>query len=86
MLTKKDISEREYNAWLEKWVEAERTMENREEKIMEVSAEIEQDMTLVGSTAIEDRLQDDVQDTIVSLKEAGIKIWVLTGDKVETAI
>ena len=43
-------------------------------------------MTLVGSTAIEDRLQDSVQDTIVSLKEAGIKIWVLTGDKVETAI
>ena len=61
-------------------------MENREETIMQVSAEIETDMTLVGSTAIEDRLQDSVQDTIVSLKEAGIKIWVLTGDKVETAI
>ena len=61
-------------------------MENREETIMEVSAEIETDMTLVGSTAIEDRLQDNVQDTIVSFKEAGIKIWVLTGDKVETAI
>lgn len=61
-------------------------MENREETIMKVSAEIETDMTLVGSTAIEDRLQDSVQDTIVSLKEAGIKIWVLTGDKVETAI
>ena len=56
MLTKKDISEREYNAWLEKWTAAERTMENREEAIMNVSAEIEQDMTLVGSTAIEDRL------------------------------
>jgi len=53
---------------------------------MKVSAEIEQDMTLVGSTAIEDRLQDDVQETIVSLKAAGIKIWVLTGDKIETAI
>ena len=43
-------------------------------------------MTLVGSTAIEDKLQDQVQDTIVSLRQAGIKIWVLTGDKVETAI
>jgi phospholipid-translocating ATPase len=53
---------------------------------MEVSAEIEQDMILVGSTAIEDRLQEDVQKTIVSLKDAGIKFWVLTGDKIETAI
>ena len=53
---------------------------------MKVSAEIETNMTLVGSTAIEDRLQEDVQTTIVSLKEAGIKVWVLTGDKIETAI
>lgn len=53
---------------------------------MDAAALIEQDMTLVGSTAIEDRLQEDVEKTIVSLKEAGIKFWVLTGDKVETAI
>ena len=53
---------------------------------MDVSAEIETNMTLIGSTAIEDRLQEDVQTTIVSLKEAGIKVWVLTGDKIETAI
>ena len=60
-------------------------MVDREETIMRVAAEIETDMTLVGSTAIEDRLQDDVEETIISLKEAGIKIWVLTGDKLETA-
>ena len=53
---------------------------------MDVSAEIETDMTLVGSTAIEDRLQEDVAKTIVSLKQCGIKFWVLTGDKIETAI
>lgn len=86
MLTKKDVSQREYDAWAVKWEEAERTMVDRDEKIMEVAAEIETDMTLVGSTAIEDRLQDEVENTIVSLKDAGIKIWVLTGDKVETAI
>ena len=86
MLTKKDISEREYTAWAEKYEKAERTMVNREETMMAVQAEIEQDMTLVGSTAIEDKLQDQVQDTIVSLRQAGIKVWVLTGDKVETAI
>lgn len=43
-------------------------------------------MTLLGSTAIEDKLQEDVERTIVSLKAAGIKLWVLTGDKIETAI
>ena len=43
-------------------------------------------MRLLGSTAIEDRLQDDVPDTIQFAKRAGIKVWVLTGDKIETAI
>lgn len=52
----------------------------------ELQSEIEMDLTLVGATAIEDKLQDEVGDTISKLKEAGIRIWVLTGDKVETAI
>jgi phospholipid-transporting ATPase len=43
-------------------------------------------MTLIGSTAIEDRLQDEVGDTIRFMKRTGIKVWVLTGDKVGTAI
>lgn len=47
---------------------------------------IENDFNLVGTTAIEDKLQDEVSDTIAFMKEAGIKIWVLTGDKIETAI
>ena len=59
---------------------------DRDEKIMKVAAKIEQDMVLVGSTAIEDQLQENVQETIVSIKEAGIILWVLTGDKIETAI
>lgn len=40
----------------------------------------------MGATAIEDRLQDEVGETIASFRAAGIKVWVLTGDKVETAI
>ena len=47
---------------------------------------IEKNFTLIGSTAIEDKLQDGVGDTIQSVKSAGIKLWVLTGDKIETAI
>ncbi len=48
--------------------------------------EVEKDMILLGATAIEDRLQDGVPECITTLASAGIKIWVLTGDKVETAI
>ncbi len=48
--------------------------------------EIEAGLTLIGATAIEDKLQDKVADTLEFLREAGIKIWVLTGDKKETAI
>ena len=44
--------------------------------------EIENGLTLLGATGVEDRLQDDVIETMTSLREAGIKIWVLTGDKV----
>lgn len=47
---------------------------------------IESDLELVGVTAIEDRLQDKVGEVINDLKEAGVGVWVLTGDKVETAI
>ena len=43
-------------------------------------------MELIGSTAIEDKLQEEVAETLIAFKETGIKVWVLTGDKVETAI
>lgn len=54
--------------------------------MQDVNELIETDLELIGSTAIEDRLQDKVSDTIRFMKEAGIKVWVLTGDKLETAI
>lgn len=47
---------------------------------------VEKDLKLIGSTSIEDKLQDEVADTINFLKTAGIHVWVLTGDKVNTAI
>jgi phospholipid-transporting ATPase len=46
---------------------------------------LEQDLELVGATAIEDKLQDGVPNTIHQLTLAGIKVWMLTGDKLETA-
>ncbi|XP_075340439.1 phospholipid-transporting ATPase IC [Odontesthes bonariensis] len=48
--------------------------------------EMERDLQLLGVTAIEDRLQEGVSETIALLQEAGIKVWVLTGDKKETAV
>lgn len=55
-------------------------------KVAEFASKIEQDFTLVGVTAVEDELQDDVRDTLHSLRNAHVKVWMLTGDKLETAI
>ena len=51
-----------------------------------MAEELEVDFDLIGSTAIEDKLQDEVGKTIYDIKRAGVQLWVLTGDKVETAI
>lgn len=50
-----------------------------------VYSDFEKGIVLIGATAVEDRLQDDVPQTIHTLQQAGIKIWMLTGDKLETA-
>ncbi|KAF6763652.1 phospholipid-translocating ATPase [Ephemerocybe angulata] len=85
-LAYKIIQEDEYARWSERYHQATIAMEDREEHIEEVSDELERDLRLLGATAIEDRLQDGVPETIADLKKAGIKIWVATGDKMETAI
>lgn len=56
-------------------------MYNKDELLNALNEEIEKDMVLLGATAIEDKLQDDVPETIAKLAAANIKIWVLTGDK-----
>ncbi|KAG6872613.1 hypothetical protein C0995_008358 [Termitomyces sp. Mi166 len=85
-LAYKVIQEAEYEEWSERYHEASVAMEGRGEKIEAVSDELERDLRLLGATAIEDRLQDGVPEAIADLKRAGIKIWVATGDKLETAI
>ena len=79
-------SEDEYVDWSERYHQATLALEHREEKIEEVCEQLEGNLRLLGATAIEDRLQDGVPETIADLKRAGIKIWVATGDKLETAI
>lgn len=80
------LSEQEYQTWSKEHDVAAAAIHDREDKLEEVSSKIEQNLMLIGGTAIEDRLQDGVPDTIQLLADAGIKLWVLTGDKVETAI
>merc|ERR1719440_2571329 len=55
-------------------------------EIARVQAELENDLTMTGITAVEDCLQDGVPEAIATIKAAGVKVWVLTGDKTETAV
>lgn len=82
----KDLSEDEYTEWQSKYLDASTSLVNRSDKIDAVAELIECNLKLLGCTAIEDKLQDKVPETIQTLQDANIKIWVLTGDKQETAI
>ncbi|CAG0915171.1 unnamed protein product [Notodromas monacha] len=86
VLASKDLDPAFFEAWKKRHLEASVSLDNREERLDAVYEEIERDMSLIGATAIEDKLQDGVPQTIANLAQAGIKIWVLTGDKQETAI
>uniref|UniRef100_A0A673GE54 Phospholipid-transporting ATPase n=1 Tax=Sinocyclocheilus rhinocerous TaxID=307959 RepID=A0A673GE54_9TELE len=81
-----DISESSYQQWLEVYHRASTSLQNRALKMEESYELIEKNLQLLGATAIEDKLQDKVPETIETLMKADIKIWILTGDKQETAI
>uniref|UniRef100_A0A3P8YCR5 Phospholipid-transporting ATPase n=1 Tax=Esox lucius TaxID=8010 RepID=A0A3P8YCR5_ESOLU len=85
-IAKKVLEEEEYEVWLKHQVFAETSIENREELLMESALRLETNITLLGATGIVDRLQEEVPETIEALQKAGVKVWVLTGDKQETAI
>ncbi|GAB0091473.1 Phospholipid-transporting ATPase [Sergentomyia squamirostris] len=80
------IDEEVYNDWRETYHKAITAIQNREKKVDDAANLIEINLKLIGATAIEDKLQDGVPETISSLLKAEINIWVLTGDKQETAI
>jgi magnesium-transporting ATPase (P-type) len=82
----REIGQQEFDEWHERYKQASMSMEKRQAKIEAVAEEVEQDLCLVGITGIEDRLQDGVPETIETLINAHVAVWMLTGDKVETAI
>lgn len=81
-----EVSESSYQHWLEIHHRACTSLQNRSLKLEESYELIEKNLQLLGATAIEDKLQDKVPETIETLMKADIKIWILTGDKQETAI
>lgn len=86
IMAKRVLTQTEYNDWERKHRDAELSHENLERKIRDSYSNIENNLSLLGATGIEDRLQEGVPETLSSLISAGIVVWVLTGDKPETAI
>lgn len=86
VMARKRLSENTYQEFKSRHHEASIQLEQRNEAMAAVVAQyLEHDLELLGLTGVEDKLQDDVKSSLELLRNAGIKIWMLTGDKVETA-
>ncbi|XP_018419655.1 PREDICTED: phospholipid-transporting ATPase IG isoform X1 [Nanorana parkeri] len=81
----KEFTEEEYDKINKQLTAAKMALYNREDEQARVFDDIEDGMHLLGATAVEDRLQEQAAETIEALHAAGMKVWVLTGDKMETA-
>ncbi|XP_010529938.1 PREDICTED: phospholipid-transporting ATPase 1-like [Tarenaya hassleriana] len=86
VIAAKDLTVAELDQWQERYEEASTSLIDRAAKLRQTASLVECNLNLLGATGIEDKLQDGVPEAIEALREAGIKVWVLTGDKQETAI
>ncbi|KAK2467632.1 hypothetical protein APHAL10511_000487 [Amanita phalloides] len=82
----REMEEDEFLTWSRVYDAATSALENRDEEIEKASAMVERDLVILGATALEDKLQEGVPEAIEMLHRAGIKLWILTGDKLQTAI
>ncbi|OEU23504.1 putative phospholipid-translocating P-type ATPase, partial [Fragilariopsis cylindrus CCMP1102] len=80
------LTDKQCDEWMSSYTSAAASIKDRDTKLKLCASEIEKELHIVGATAIEDKLQKNVPKTIATLAKAGIKLWVLTGDKRETAI
>uniref|UniRef100_A0A182PSW1 Phospholipid-transporting ATPase n=1 Tax=Anopheles epiroticus TaxID=199890 RepID=A0A182PSW1_9DIPT len=85
-VARRRLTEQQFRTFSDELIEAGSSLVDRAERVAECQQRIEQELELLGATAVEDALQDDVRSTLLALGEAGIRVWVLTGDKVETAL
>ena len=87
LITMKILDKSEFNEWRMNYEEGLKTIPEEEKNTYKNTnlKNIEKDMILIGCTAVEDRLQDEVPDVIKEIQDAGINFWVLTGDNLATA-
>lgn len=85
VITHKMISEAQYSQFEKNLKQAKASLGNREENILKVICSLEDEMDFLAVTGVEDKLQENVLVTIETLRQAGINVWMLTGDKIETA-
>ncbi|KAL0478100.1 phospholipid-transporting ATPase ATP8 [Acrasis kona] len=86
VMAKRQISQALFKDWMDRYHEASTSLVNRKYLMGKLSNELERKLQLIGCSAIEDRLQMGVPETIRFLQQAGFTIWMLTGDKTETAV
>lgn len=86
LIGRRILSDAEYKSFSAEYSRARLALESRAERMLSAQATIETGLELLGLTGVEDRLQDRVKPTLENLRNAGMKIWMLTGDKIETAI
>jgi len=85
VIAQKYLSEEEFSEWKISYDEALQALDQREEKTQQMIEQIETEMDFLAITGVEDKLQDEVTTSLENLRNAGIKVWMLTGDKIETA-
>jgi len=85
-MAERKLTKDELNSYLTQLKAARRLLKNREEKMREIYRAIESHLVCVGATGVEDQLQSGVPETLQSLGAAGIRVWMLTGDKLETGV
>ncbi|GJE99985.1 phospholipid-transporting ATPase [Phanerochaete sordida] len=85
-IASRNVAEEEYLEWQRIYDAATNAIVDRDEEIDKATEKIEHSLYILGATALEDKLQEGVPEAIETLHKAGIKLWILTGDKVQTAI
>ncbi|XP_058547752.1 probable phospholipid-transporting ATPase IIB isoform X10 [Neofelis nebulosa] len=85
VVAKRALTEEQYQDFESRYSQAKLSIHDRALKVAAVVESLERQMELLCLTGVEDRLQADVRPTLELLRNAGIKIWMLTGDKLETA-
>ena len=86
VLAERALSEAETEDWMRAYADASASLANRDERLAACAEAIERECQLLGATAVEDKLQEGVPETVQTLRAAGALVWMLTGDKLETAV